>query len=279
MRRNAIELDCRGLFETIGEWLKQQNHPLPEITSAEYKALLLRLLCQYVFLPAGIILIALCFSLRIGMAVFVVIVPVLGLKRLISVSYIVAGLLLAGSLLFILLGFSNQLPVMGMVLIGYVVWSVIAQLLNCRMLNRKALAIALPIVVFFVSTAVVARYVSWLPYPPWCERHIVRACDYQAMERIFRKPLPASFRILSVNYPGYSQRGKDGPELPRYEISVNAGDYAILKGIMQTFDDKTREMTLVEELASDNSSASSVLLIIRTYEPYNNFYKRIWAWF
>ncbi|MEN6627437.1 MAG: hypothetical protein ABFD69_14530 [Candidatus Sumerlaeia bacterium] len=86
--------------------------------------------------------------------------------------------------------------------------------------------------------AVWVQRFEWVPYPKWCKRTIVKAGDYRLMQRIYRKPLPASFHIDQVRYYPYTFPAPDGPTPAMYEIKLQADDCQALLANLN-FEEKT----------------------------------------
>lgn len=101
--------------------------------------------------------------------------------------------------------------------------------------RRKNAIVGAPVLAILVAFGLMLPTVSWLPCPSWYSRHVVKKADYRAMELIFGYPLPSSFRISQVHYPGYSLvfNGPDGPNAATYEVVLEKPEYDALMAAAQ----------------------------------------------
>ena len=130
----------------------------------------------------------------------------------------------------LMIAFSNYVHVAGLAVAGLLLWFLVARWSGRKMLDRK---LALPGVLLLAGLVILGLMmlvVGFLPCPPWCSRKVVKNADYRAMARIFDHPLPPSFRITQVYYPGYNLvfNGPDGPASAAYEAVMGKNDYAAL---------------------------------------------------
>lgn len=145
---------------------------------------------------------------------------------------------------------------------GYLAWTLAARLHKKPMSDPAIARFAWPAMVFLIGFGLLMPRVSWLPCPSWVSRSVVKQADYRAMEKIFGKPLPESFHISQVNYPGYNLlfNGPDGPNFATYEVLVDEED----------FEQLTSDLAMeVLPQSKDSSPAGGPRMLVNLQEMHN----------
>lgn len=185
------------------------------------------------------------FSLLLAVGLFAALraTRMVGKRYLSGVLRLVMGIFLLAVAFNLVLLFSGALHILGLAFMGIAFWYLLAKARRSGMLKPRTGTVGASVLVLLVAFGLMTVFVSWLPCPRWCSRNVVKQADYRAMERIFSQPLPPSFRIIQVRYPGYSLvfNGPDGPLAAEYEVAVEKNDYdALMAGAAS------------EEVQSDN---------------------------